>query len=247
MALQTESLKKLLEDEWVFVTYDIKGRFYSDEQQEQDRIASEIALGATPEQARETISCDKRNIFREKLRRLGAVRKNDSVYFVPAKLASRKQELISLLKTMGKEYGVQITAIGVNIDDEQEIKTLSNQFTDNLKEMLKDMNENLKESNKKMKSIEDDVARDPKKKLTGAYRIIEGVSNDFTEVQALINKWGNEDDQWDLDSLKFKVMGLIERWNNIRKHKKLDEQDFDLSDKGIVNRFLKKKKKEDKK
>jgi len=163
MALQTESLKKLLEDEWVFVTYDIKGRFYSDEQQEQDRIASEIALGATPEQARETISCDKRNIFREKLRRLGAVRKNDSVYFVPAKLASRKQELISLLKTMGKEYGVQITAIGVNIDDEQEIKTLSNQFTDNLKEMLKDMNENLKESNKKMKSIEDDVARDPKK------------------------------------------------------------------------------------
>lgn len=239
MALQTESLKKLTEDDWVLVTYDIKGRFYSDPEEEQQRIDNEIRAGATEDQARETISCDKRNIFRDKLRRLGAVRKNDSVYFVPAKLAEKKASLIKLLKDMGKEYGVQITAIGVNLDDEEEIKTLSNQFTENLKLMLKDMNENLKESNKKMKSIEDDVERDPKKKLTGAYRILEGVSNDFTEVQGLINKWGNEDDQWDLDSLKFKVLGLIERWNKVRAHKKLDEQEFDLSDKGVLNRFKK--------
>jgi len=237
LALQTESLKKLTEDDWVLVTYDIKGRFYSDENEERTRIRKEIREGATQEQARETVSCDKRNIFRDKLRRLGAVKKNDSVYFVPAKLAGRKEELVSLLKKMGKEYGVQITALGVNIDDEGEIKSLSNQFTENLKEMLKEMNENLKLSNQKMKSIEDDVERDPKKKLTGAYRIIEGVSNDFTEVQGLINKWGNDNDQWDLDSLKFKVMGLIERWNKIRSHKKLDEQEFNLDDKGVVNRF----------
>jgi len=237
LALQTESLKKLTEDDWVLVTYDIKGRFYSDEQQEHDRIQKEMREGATREQALETVSCDKRNTFRDKLRRLGAVRKNDSVYFVPAKLAGRREELIQLLKKMGKEYGVQITAIGVSIDDQNEIKSLSNQFTENLKLMLKDMNENLKESWKKIKTIEDDVAKDPKKKLTGAYRIIEGVSNDFTEVQGLINKWGNDDDQWDLDSLKYKVLSLIERWNKIRANKKLDEQEFDLSDKGVVNRF----------
>lgn len=235
--VQTESLKKLTEDDWVLVTYDIKGRFYSDPDEEQQRIDNEIRDGATEEQARETISCDKRNIFRDKLRRLGAVKKNDSVYFVPAKLATRKEELVSLLKKMGKQYGVQITAIGVNLHDDQEVKSLSNQFTENLKSMLKEMNENLKQANQKMKNIEDDIERDPKKKLTGAYRIIEGVSNDFTEVQALINKWGNEDDQWDLDSLKFKVMGLIERWNKIRTHKKLDEQDFDLSNTDVVSRF----------
>jgi len=235
--VQTESLKKLTEEDWVLVTYDIKGRFYSDEGEEQERIAKEIREGATEEQARETISCDKRNIFRDKLRRLGAVKKNDSVYFVPAKLATKKEELVQLLKNMGKQYGVQITAIGVNLHDDQEIKSLSNQFTENLKSMLKDMNENLKEANQKMKNIEDDIERDPKKKLTGAYRIIEGVSNDFTEVQALINKWGNNDDQWDLDSLKFKVMGLIERWNKIRTHKKLDEQDFDLSVTDVTKRF----------
>lgn len=235
--VQTESLKKLTEEDWVLVTYDIKGRFYSDEGEEQERIAKEIREGATEEQARETISCDKRNIFRDKLRRLGAVKKNDSVYFVPAKLATKKEELVQLLKNMGKQYGVQITAIGVNLHDDQEIKSLSNQFTENLKSMLKDMNENLKEANTKMKNIEDDIERDPKKKLTGAYRIIEGVSNDFTEVQSLINKWGNNDDQWDLDSLKFKVMGLIERWNKIRTHKKLDEQDFDLSVTDVTKRF----------
>ena len=235
--VQTESLKKLTEDDWVLVTYDIKGRFYSDENEGQERIAKEIREGATEEQARETVSCDKRNIFRDKLRRLGAVKKNDSVYFVPAKLAERKEDLVKLLKDMGKQYGVQITAIGVNLHDDQEVKSLSNQFTENLKSMLKDMNENLKEANKKMKTIEDDVERDPKKKLTGAYRIIEGVSDDFVEVQGLINKWGNDDDQWDLDSLKFKVMGLIERWNKIRSHKKLDEQEFDLSDEGVMKRF----------
>lgn len=235
--VQTESLKKLTDDDWVLVTYDIKGRFYADADEGQTRIEKEIRQGATEEQARETVSCDKRNIFRDKLRRLGAVKKNDSVYFVPAKLAERKEDLVKLLKSMGKEYGVQITAIGVNLHDDQEVKSLSNQFTENLKSMLKDMNENLKQANQKMKNIEDDLERDPKKKLTGAYRIIEGVSDDFTEVQALINRWGNEDDQWDLDSLKFKVMGLIERWNKIRTHKKLDEQDFDLSNTDVVKRF----------
>jgi len=83
------------------------------------------------------------------------------------------------------------------------------------------MNENLKESWKKIKSLEDDVAKDPKKKLTGAYRIIEGVSQEFTDVQALINRWGNENDQWDLDGIKYKVTQLIERWNRIRTSRKL--------------------------
>ena len=31
MALKTELLKKLTEDDWVLVTYDIKGRYYTDE------------------------------------------------------------------------------------------------------------------------------------------------------------------------------------------------------------------------
>ncbi len=233
MALETNLLKKLLEDDWVLVTYDIKGRHYSDEDAREARIRKERRQGATAEEALETVSCEKRNLFRDKLERLGAVKQNDSVYFVPAKLASKREELIETLKYWAGQYGVDIKAVGVSIDDQEQVETLSNQYTRNLKDLLKEMNENLKESWKKIKDLEDDVAKDPKKKLTGAYRIIEGVSTEFTDVQALINRWGNEDDQWDLDSLKYKVIQLIERWNKIRKSRKLDEQAFNLEDKGI--------------
>ncbi len=233
LTLQTNLTKKLLEEDWVLVTYDIKGRHYSDEADREKRIRKERREGATREQALETVSCDKRNLFRDKLERLGAVKKNDSVYFVPAKLAGKREELIELLKLWAGEYGVEITAIGVSIDDREHVENLSNQFTQNLKDLLREMNENLKESWKKIKSLEDDVAKDPKKKLTGAYRIIEGVSQEFTDVQALINRWGNENDQWDLDGIKYKVTQLIERWNRIRTSRKLDGQTFDLKDKGI--------------
>ncbi len=233
MTLETNLLKKLLEDDWVLVTYDIKGRHYSDEVAREARIRKERRQGATAEEALETVSCDKRNLFRDKLERLGAVKQNDSVYFVPAKLASKREELIETLKFWAGQYGVDIKAVGVSIDDQEQVETLSNQYTKNLKDLLKEMNDNLKESWKKIKDLEDDVAKDPKKKLTGAYRIIEGVSTEFTDVQALINRWGNEDDQWDLDSLKYKVIQLIQRWNSIRKSRKLDEQAFDLKDKGI--------------
>lgn len=233
MTLETNLLKKLLEDDWVLVTYDIKGRYYSNESERNTRIRKEMRQGATREQALETISCDKRNLFREKLERLGAVKQNDSVYFVPAKLASKREELILTLKHWAGQYGVDIKAVGVSIDDQEHVESLSNQYTQNLKSLLKEMNENLKEAWKKIRTLEDDVAKDPKKKLTGAYRIIEGVSIEFTDVQALINRWGNDDDQWDLDSLKYKIIQLIERWNSIRKSRKLDDQEFSLDDQGI--------------
>jgi len=226
MALETNLLKKLLEDDWVLVTYDIKGRYYSDENQRNKRIRKEMREGATREEALETISCDKRNLFREKLERLCAVKQNDSVYLVPAKLASKREELIATLKFWAGQYGVDIKAVGVTIDDQEQVESLSNQYTNNLKTLLKEMNENLKEAWKKIRTLEDDVAKDPKKKLTGAYRIIEGVSVQFTDVQALISRWGNDDDQWDLDSTKYKVIQLIERWNKIRASRKLDGQDF---------------------
>jgi len=114
LTLQTNLTKKLLEEDWVLVTYDIKGRHYSDEADRERRIRKERREGATREQALETVSCDKRNLFRDKLERLGAVKKNDSVYFVPAKLAGKREELIQLLKLWAGEYGVQITAIGVS-------------------------------------------------------------------------------------------------------------------------------------
>jgi len=233
MVLKTEQLKKLTEDSWVLVTYDIKGRHYTDDAQRRARIRKEIRNGANRDDAIATTTCDNRNLFRDKLYRLCAVKQNDSVYFVPAKLLSKREELILVLKTWGIKYGVEIKAYGVNIDDEDEIKSLSTQYTQNLVDLLKEMDDNLQEANQKMKDLEDEIKADPKKKLTGAYRIIEGVSVQFTDCQALVNRWGSDSKQWQLDRVKFSVDGLINRWNNIRKSRKLEGQIFDLKDKGI--------------
>ncbi len=233
MALKTELLKKLTEDDWVLVTYDIKGRYYTDENEKRKRIRKEIRNGATRDEALLTTTCDNRNLFRDKLIRLCAVKENDSVYFVPAKLASKREELIDILKTWGKKYGVDIKAFGVNIDDEEAVRSLSNQYTQNLIDLLKEMDDNLKEADHKLQDLEDEIKADPKKKLTGAYRIIEGVSTQFTDGQALVNRWGTDTNQWDLNKLRYAVLGLIKRWNNIRKSRKLDDQNFDLNDKGI--------------
>lgn len=233
MPLKTELLKKLTEDDWVLVTYDIKGRYYTEESEKNARIRKEMRNGATRDEALLTTTCDNRNLFRDKLIRLCAVKENDSVYFVPAKLASTRETLIEILKTWGAKYGVDIKAFGVNIDDEDTIRSLSNQYTQNLIDLLKEMDDNLKEADHKMQDLEDEIKADPKKKLTGAYRIIEGVSVQFTDCQALINRWGTDTDQWDLNKLRYAVLGLIKRWNNIRKSRKLDDQNFDLSDGGI--------------
>ena len=95
------------------------------------------------------------------------------------------------------------------------------------------MDDNLKEADHKLQDLEDEIKADPKKKLTGAYRIIEGVSTQFTDGQALVNRWGTDTNQWDLNKLRYAVLGLIKRWNNIRKSRKLDDQNFDLDDRGI--------------
>ncbi len=212
---ESEYLTKYLQ-----VGYDIHGRNWSRHLRytnQRGRTEAQLAeeRGYSPSQR----SNAKRNRFREKLLRMGAMYLSDSLYLLPLKVVKNEdgKELdISgaeeFLRAWGEDEDVELHVMGYTLDSKQSIEKISKVFKKVLTDRFDEMEEHLAGAHKRLLDLADDVAEDPKKTIRGIHRIVEAIDQQAIDARELINRYSDDEEeerryQFNLD----KIMALRDK------------------------------------
>jgi len=212
---KSEYLTKYLQ-----VGYDIHGRNWSRHLRytnQRGRTEAQLAedRGYSPSEK----SNAKRNRFREKLLRMGAMYLSDSLYLLPLKVVRNEdgKELDiagaeEFLKAWGEDEDVVLHVMGYTLDSKQSVAKMSKVFKKVLIDRFDEMEEHLEGAHKRLLDLADDVAEDPKKTIRGIHRIVEAIDDQAIDARELINRYSDDEDeerryQFNLD----KIMALRDK------------------------------------
>ena len=203
--LKNEYLTKYL-----VVGYDIEGRNWS----RHIRLSS----ASTPDGIRRNIteaelanlrgygdrerSNAKRNRFREKLIRMGAMFLSQSLYLLPLKVIRNEQgnELDitgaeEWLKAWGADEDVNIHVMGFSLESTRSIEGVSKAFKKILTDRFEEMEKHLESAHNKLLDLENQVAQDQTKTIRGIHRIVEAIDKQTLDAQELINRYSDDEDE----------------------------------------------------
>lgn len=148
------------------------------------------------------ISNAKRNQFREKLKRMGAMFLSQSLYLLPLKVVRDEQgnELDitgaeEFLKAWGRDEQVNLSVMGFNLESKTSIEGVSKAFKKVLTDRFDEMEKHLESAHNKLMDLADDIAQDPKKTIRGIHRIVEAMDKQVIDAQELINRYSDSEEE----------------------------------------------------
>lgn len=156
-----------------------------------------------------------RAIFRDQLtgKPFHAVQMTASVYYLPESVAS-----LSEVRKWAKNTNADIRVFGnieATINDK---KKLAKGYYHHMLDIVKEVNEIAKRLRKELIEFEENID-DPERTLRGWATKVSGIVNRFEEIRKLINRVGDEDDEFHLDMLAVYVKGLTERYERVKDMK----------------------------
>lgn len=196
---------------YLLVGYDIEGRNWSRHvtlREARDRdgnihrnITEQEIAGLRGYSSRETSNA-KRNAFREKLLRKGAMYLSDSLYLLPLKVVRDEQGkdlditgAEAWLEAWGKDLEVNLHVMGFELQSNKSIEGVSKAFKKVLTDRFDEMEAHLEGAYNKLIDLEDQIATDPTKTLRGIHRIVEAMDGQFLEAQELINRYSDSEEE----------------------------------------------------
>jgi len=212
---------------FLVVSYDIVGKAYSrnkfileanrviskksDYERAVDRLKIKYSRrGENWEDHIDELNNWKRNSFRDKLLRMGAVYQTASTYLLPIRVIRHKRlkhELTELseaeefIQAWGTDLNVKIFTYGMELTTPRSIETLSKAYVQQLKDQLAEMDTFLEGAYDDFKKVADNCEADPKTNTRGFHRKIEVIGYKVNDVQELINRYGNEHHQFELTKI----------------------------------------------
>jgi len=208
---------------YLLVGYDIHGRNWSRHIRyinQHNRTEAQIAEQRGYSSSERSNA--KRNRFREKLLRMGAMYLSDSLYLLPLKVVKDNDGkdlditgAEEFLKAWGEDEDVNCHVMGFNLESPRSIEGVSKAFKKVLTDRFEDMEIHLESAHRKLLDLADDVAEDPKKTIRGIHRIVEAIDKQSIDATELINRYSDDEDearkyQFNLDkilALKDKIAG----------------------------------------
>ena len=170
----------------------------------------------------------KRNSFRDKLIRLGAVCQTASTYLLPIRVMIDKSldhELTELseaeefIRAWGTDKKVEIFSYGVELKTPRSIETLSKAYVQQLKDRLKEMDKFLLSAYDDFDKVANDCEKDIKTNTRGFHRKIEVIDKNVEDVQKLINRYGNKNDQFELTKITSTKDNIARAYGRMRNAK----------------------------
>lgn len=170
----------------------------------------------------------KRNSFRDKLLRMGAVYQTASTYLLPIRVIRHKKldhELTELseaeefIRAWGQDLNVQIFTYGMELTTPRSIETLSKAYVQQLKDQLEEMDTFLEGAYDDFKKVADDCEADPKTNTRGFHRKIEVIDYKVQQVQDLINRYGNKHHQFELTKITSTAKDISRAYGRMRDAK----------------------------
>jgi len=147
------------------------------------------------------VNNDKRDTFREDLKmRMGALYQNDSVYLLPKKIHSIRQ-----IEEFAKGYGINVVLFGLDANIES-CKDISKRYVKILKEKAWD----------RLSTVE----RNLDESLTGFHNKVKEVKMLYDHYNNLATKYGNNQDEWKIESLEDDIERLEKRFDKVMLLKK---------------------------
>jgi len=235
-----------LEDEnrltkFLVVSYDIVGKAYSrnkyiktngkvsdksDYERAEERLQDKY--GKKWEDHIDELNNWKRNSFRDKLLRMGAVCQTASTYLLPIRVIRHKKldhELTELteaeefIRAWGTDLKVKIFTYGMELTTERSIETLSKAYVQQLKDQLEEMDTFLSGAYDDFKEVADNCEKDIKTNTRGFHRKIEVIDKKVEEVQELINRYGNKSHQFELTKITSTAKDITRAYGRMRDAK----------------------------
>lgn len=158
------------------------------------------------------VNNDKRDTFREDLKmRMGALYQNDSVYLLPKKIHSLKQ-----IEEFAKGYGINVVLFGLDANIEA-CKDISKRYVKILKERRKNIKDLFWEAWDRLSTVERNLKDES---LTGFHNKIKEVKVLYDHYNNLATKYGNNQDEWKIESLDDDIARLEKRFDRIMIAKK---------------------------
>jgi len=196
---------------YLLVGYDITGRNWSprikhltatDRDGVVHRNISEHDIAVLREYSPRQTSNAKRNQFREKLLRKGAMFLSQSLYLLPLKVVKDDKGLDldiegaeEFLRAWGKDEDVTLHVMGFNAESKRTIDGLSKVFKKVLTDRFDEMEKNLEHAHNHLLDLADEIAQDPKKTLRGIHRIVEAMDEQVIDAQELINRYSEDEEE----------------------------------------------------
>ncbi len=227
---------------FLVVSYDIVGKAYSrnkyikdhngkvskksDYERAEDRLREKY--GDEWEEHIDELNNWKRNSFRDKLLRMGAIYQTASTYLLPIRVIRHEDldhELTELseaeefIRAWGNDLKVKIFTYGMELTTPRSIETLSKAYVQQLKDRLDEMNKFLEGAYVDFKKVADDCEKDIKTNTRGFHRKIEVIEYKVQEVQELINRYGNDHHQFELTKITSTKDNIARAYGRMRDAK----------------------------
>lgn len=166
----------------------------------------------------------KRDKMRQKLiDHFGGRQMTQSCYMMPKSVA-----LIDEIKRWGQDNHVELKVIGMTVDLVA-AKTLTQEYTAELKMRLMDVDEEAENIWKELLEKEDNIDNPKKSSLTGFTQKIKSIKQMFDDLQKIINKYGNESDSFQLQKVVVFMKNIEDRYNRFVAMKKQYNDEREMS------------------
>lgn len=201
---------------YLLVGYDIEGRNWSRHVRldsaivrdgagnilETRRNITEAELAQLRGYSDKETSNAKRNAFRDKLLRMGAMYLSDSLYLLPLKVVrdEKGNELDitgaeGFLEAWGADQEVNLHVMGFSLESRKSIEGVSKAFKKVLTDRFDEMEKHLESAHNKLLDLADQIATDPTKTLRGIHRIVEAMDKQVIDAQELINRYSENEEE----------------------------------------------------
>src|SRR3990167_462511 len=158
-----------------------------------------------------------RDRVRNKIVEMGGLQRTQSCYLIPITIRSKDE-----IQSWGEQTGISLVVYGLDLDV-LEATNLTKQYTTLLHQQLDEANEQTMEAWKRITEMEESI--DKNIKLTGVYKIIESVEKSYDRIRELINRYGNEHNEFEVEKLYSFVRQLRGKFEKLRdaKIKRVDQ------------------------
>ena len=152
-----------------------------------------------------------RDRVRNKIVEMGGLQRTQSCYLIPITIRSKDE-----IQSWGEQTGISLVVYGLDLDV-LEATNLTKQYTTLLHQQLDEVNEQTMEAWKRITEMEETI--DKNIKLTGVYKIIESVEKSYDRIRELINRYGNEHNEFEVEKLYSFVRQLRGKFEKLRDAK----------------------------
>jgi len=153
-----------------------------------------------------------RDTFREDLvRKMGALYQNDSVYLLPKKVHSLKQ-----IREFAQGYGVNVVLFGLDADLKA-CKDISKRYVKILKDRRKNIKDLFWEAWDRLSTVERNIKDEG---LTGFHNKLKELQTLYEHYNNIATKYGNNKDEWKIESLEDDLERLDKRFAKVMLLKK---------------------------